>query len=103
MLVVISSFSGVIFTFWGMLLADFFQSLPSFGGKISKAMPKIISWKVHPRTNEVKSPPPIGSFCNRIITGVNGEGPSGLFSLRQVTEVKLGRVRSDSGRVTSEA
>ena len=31
-----------------------------------------------------------------------GEWPSGLNSLRQVTEVKLGRVRSDSGWVTSE-
>ena len=26
-----------------------------------------------------------------------GEWPSGLYSLRQVTEVKLGRVRSDFG------
>ena len=34
---------------------------------------------------------------------VRGEWPSGLYSLRQVTEVKLGRVRSDSGWVTSEA
>ena len=31
------------------------------------------------------------------------EWPSGLYSLRQVTEVKLGRVRSDFGWVTSEA
>ena len=31
-----------------------------------------------------------------------GEWPSGLCSLRQVTEVKLGRVRSDSGWVTTE-
>ena len=31
-----------------------------------------------------------------------GEWPSGLYSLRQVTEVKLGRVRSDFGWVTSE-
>ena len=31
-----------------------------------------------------------------------GEWPSGLYSLRQVTEVKLGRVRSNSGWVTSE-
>ena len=31
-----------------------------------------------------------------------GEWPSGLYSLRQVTEVKLGRVRSDSGWVTTE-
>ena len=30
------------------------------------------------------------------------EWPSGLHSLRQVTEVKLGRVRSNSGWVTSE-
>ena len=26
---------------------------------------------------------------------LRGEWPSGLYSLRQVTEVKLGRVRSD--------
>ena len=31
-----------------------------------------------------------------------GEWPSGFYSLRQVTEVKLGRVRSDFGWVTSE-
>ena len=31
------------------------------------------------------------------------EWPSGLYSLRQVTEVKLGRVRSNSGWVISEA
>ena len=37
------------------------------------------------------------SFSNR------HEGPSGLYSLRQVTEVKLGRVRSNSGWVTLEA
>ena len=30
------------------------------------------------------------------------EWPSGLYSLRQVTEVKLGRVRSDSRWVTTE-
>ena len=30
------------------------------------------------------------------------EWPSGLYSLRQVTEVKLDRVRSDFGWVTSE-
>ena len=30
---------------------------------------------------------------------LRGEWPSGLNSLRQVTEVKLGRVRSDSGWV----
>ena len=34
---------------------------------------------------------------------LRGEWPSGLYSLRQVTEVKPGRVRSDSGWVTSEA
>ena len=32
-----------------------------------------------------------------------GEWPSGLYSLRQVTEVKLGRMRSDFGSVTTEA
>ena len=32
-----------------------------------------------------------------------GEWPSGLYSLRQVTEVELGRVRSDFGWVTFEA
>ena len=32
-----------------------------------------------------------------------GEWPSGLYSLRQVTEVKLGRVRLNSGWLTSEA
>ena len=31
-----------------------------------------------------------------------GEWPDGLYSLRQVNEVKLGRVRSDSGWVTTE-
>ena len=33
---------------------------------------------------------------------VRDEWPSGLNSFHQVTEVKLGRVRSDSGWVTSE-
>ena len=32
-----------------------------------------------------------------------GEWLSGLYSLRQVAEVKLGRVRSDFGWVTTEA
>ena len=32
-----------------------------------------------------------------------GEWPSGLYSLRQVTEVNLGRVSFNSGWVTSEA
>ena len=31
------------------------------------------------------------------------EWPSGLYSVRQVTEVKPGQMRSDSGWVTSEA
>ena len=35
-------------------------------------------------------------------TILRGERPIGLYSLRQVTEVKLGRVRSDFGWVTSE-
>ena len=34
---------------------------------------------------------------------LRGESPNGLYSLRQVTEVKLGRVRSDSGWVNLEA
>ena len=34
---------------------------------------------------------------------LRGEWPSGLCSIRQVTEVKLGRVRSDFGWVTTEA
>ena len=34
---------------------------------------------------------------------LRGEWPSGLYSLRQVAEVKLGRVRSDFGWVTTEA
>ena len=34
---------------------------------------------------------------------LRGEWPTGLYSLRQVTEVKVGRVRSNSGWVTSEA
>ena len=43
-------------------------------------------------------------FSSRI-RGANqqGEWPSGLYSLCQVTEVKLGRVRSDFGWVTTEA
>ena len=34
---------------------------------------------------------------------MRGEWPSGLYSLCQVTEDKLGRVRSDFGWVTTEA
>ena len=37
------------------------------------------------------------------INKMRGERQSGLYSLRQVTEVKLGRVRSHAGWVTSEA
>ena len=33
---------------------------------------------------------------------MRGEWPSSLYSLPQVTEVKLGRVRSDFGWVTTE-
>ena len=40
------------------------------------------------------------AFTVRIL--IWGERPSGLYSLRQVTEVKFGRVRSNSGWVTSE-
>ena len=42
------------------------------------------------------------AFCLHCIH-TRGEWPSGLYSLRQVTEVKLGRVRSDFRWVTSEA
>ena len=38
-----------------------------------------------------------------LLIALRREWPSGLYSLRQVTEVKLGRVRSDFGWVTSEA
>ena len=41
--------------------------------------------------------------CKLRSTGLWGEWPSCLWSLRQVTEVKLGRVRSNSGWVTLEA
>ena len=34
---------------------------------------------------------------------LRGEWLSGLYSIRQVTDVKLGRVRSDFGWVTTEA
>ena len=36
------------------------------------------------------------------VSSLRGECPSGLYSLRQVTEVKLGQVRSNSGWETSE-
>ena len=42
------------------------------------------------------------SVRENININMRGEWPSGLYSLRQVTEVKLGRVRSDFGWVTSE-
>ena len=44
-----------------------------------------------------------GTFVNKNL--LRAEWPSGLYSLRQVTEVKLGRVRSDSGwgRVRSDS
>ena len=37
------------------------------------------------------------------LIALRGEWPSGLYSLRQVTEIKLGRVRSDFEWATSEA
>ena len=40
-------------------------------------------------------------FC--LYCYLQGEWPSGLYSVRQVTEVKLGRVRSDFGWMTDEA
>ena len=39
----------------------------------------------------------VGNICH-----IRGEWPNDLYSSRQVTEVKLGRVRSNSGWVTSE-
>ena len=42
-------------------------------------------------------------MCIPITGELRGEWPSGLYSLRQVTEVKFGRVRSDFGWVASEA
>ena len=41
-------------------------------------------------------------FNHGVSGRIRGEWPSGLYSLRQVTEVKLGRVRSDIGWVTTE-
>ena len=46
--------------------------------------------------------PPIRMNFESHASLMRGEWPSGLYSLRQVTEVKLGRVRSDFGWVTSE-
>ena len=46
----------------------------------------------------------IGKQCFFRFSGpLRGEWPNGLYSLRQVTEVKLGRMRSDFGWVTTEA
>ena len=45
-----------------------------------------------------------GSYLKDASCGpIESEWPSGLYSLRQVTEVKLGRARSDFGWVTTEA
>ena len=40
--------------------------------------------------------------CASLIRSFMSRRSSRLYSLRQVTEVKLGRVRSDAGWVTSE-
>ena len=40
---------------------------------------------------------------SKFVRILQGEWPSGLYNLRQVTEVKFGRVRSDFGWVTTEA
>ena len=45
----------------------------------------------------------IDTYIYAMVLQLQGEWPSGLYSLRQVTEVKLGRVRSDFGWVTTEA
>ena len=39
----------------------------------------------------------------QMVAVMRGEWPSGLNSFRQVNDVKLGRVKSNSGWVTSEA
>ena len=46
-----------------------------------------------------------GNFNSTETVGdaLRGEWPNDLYSLRQVAEVKLGRVRSDFGWVTTEA
>ena len=44
-----------------------------------------------------------GGLNQSINTVIPGEWPSGLYSLCQVTEVKLGQIMSNSGLVTSEA
>ena len=47
---------------------------------------------------------PKSASAKGVTDGVlRGKWPSGLDSLRQVTEVNLGRVRSNSGWVTWEA
>ena len=44
-----------------------------------------------------------GNTTNTMHDRLRGEWPSDLYSLRQMTEVKLGRVRSDFGWETTEA
>ena len=43
------------------------------------------------------------NYLEKFGAALRGEWPSGLYSLRQVTKVKLGRVRSNFGWVTPEA
>ena len=55
------------------------------------------------RTSTLKNYSDIAIGLKHCTRTLRGEWPSGLYSIRQVTEVKLRRVRSDFGWVTSEA
>ena len=63
----------------------------------------------NPQTLQPEQSGRVGSIPGRthhlsvMTRGLRGEWLSALYSLRQVTEVKLGRMRSDSGWVTLEA
>ena len=63
-----------------------------------------VSGSLRRRLSVLQSTMTIIQICNQSSnTPLQGEWPSGLYCLRQVTEVKLGQVRSNSGWVTSEA
>ena len=60
-----------------------------------------LRYSMYDTAKALLSPPSL--LCPLSSNERGGEWPSGLYSLRQVTEVKLGRVRSDFGWVTTEA
>ena len=62
---------------------------------LNEQCPEILKQKFTKRS-------PVSKYETRRANDLRGGWPSGLYSLRQVTEVKLGRVRSDFGWVTSE-